>query len=193
MRFIAILVRVLTFVRFYETSKKLPGAAAVIFLSSAVSVAGDLPLEDYFMSFPNCYGRTYSLQHQKKHPAQKTVDIAISHFPSRQQLLGMNSPYQPYPDTPRFVAKLDVWLKGQSNGWQTDAYCEPDGNRLVCGIECDGGRFYLEGRNDGKLLITGGSDLDFNQCDAGERILRRAPDDNAFLLSPIPQSHCRPQ
>ncbi|WP_422023584.1 hypothetical protein [Roseibium sp.] len=156
-------------------------------------LADELPLEDYFMSFPNCYGRTYSLQHQKDHPAQNTVDIAISHFPSKQELLGMDSPFQPYPDTPRLVVKLDVWMKGQNEGWQTDAICDPDGNRLLCQIECDGGRFFLEGRSDDKLVLTGGTDLDFNQCDAGDRVLQRAPDDGTFHLTPIPLSHCRAQ
>ncbi|QDG77571.1 hypothetical protein [Labrenzia sp. PHM005] len=192
MSFIGFLGRVWTFICLKDTSTKMALAGAAILSSSVTSAADELPLEDYFMSFPNCYGRTYSLQHQKAHPEQKTVDIAISHFPSRQQLLGMESPYQPYPDTPRFILKLDVWIKGENEGWQTDAYCEPEGNRIACGIECDGGRFYLEGRKDDKLRLTGGTDLDFNQCDAGNRIFNRAPDDKTFLLSPIPLSHCRP-
>ncbi len=161
-------------------------------LSIVGASADELPLEDYFMSFPNCYARSYSLEHLKIHPQQKIVDIAISHFPSRQQLLGLDSPFQTYPETPRLIAKLDVWVRGQDGGWQTDAFCEPDGSRMACAIECDGGRFYLERQKGGKLLLTGGSDLDFNQCDAGSRILERNPDDKAFLLNPIPRSHCKP-
>ena len=86
MSFIGFLGRVWTFICLQGTSTKMALAVAAILSSSVTSAADELPLEDYFMSFPNCYGRTYSLQHQKAHPEQKTVDIAISHFPSRQQL-----------------------------------------------------------------------------------------------------------
>lgn len=171
---------------------RIVGVVCCFAVGSATVSAQELALEDYFFSFPSCYGSSYSLEHLKAHPEQKVIDIALSHYPSRQQLLGLDSPYQPYPDTPRFIAKIDVWMRGQDTSWQTDAFCEPDGSRMVCGIECDGGRFYLEKRKGGKLLLTGGYDLDFNQCDAGDRILARQPDDTSFLLSPIPRSHCKP-
>lgn len=153
----------------------------------------ELPLEDYFFSFASCYGRSYSFDHLNAHPNQKVVDIVFSHYPTRQELLGLDGAFQPYPETPRFVGKVDVWLRGENESWQTDAFCEPSGDGMACGIECDGGQFRLEARDGGKLLLTGGGDLSFEQCDAGPRVLTRAPDDKSFLLSPIPRSHCRPK
>lgn len=162
------------------------------FSAPAPVLANDeLPLEGYFMSFATCYGRSYSLNHLNEHPDQKVVDIAFSHFPYKQQLLGPSDSFHPYPETPRFVARLDVWIKGQNNGWQTEAICEPEGDRLKCSIECDGGRFFVQEHRTGKLLLTGGNDLSFDQCDAGDRMLMREPDDQSFLLETIPLSHCR--
>ena len=170
--------------------------ATLFFLCFAVTLpkvqaADELPMEDYFSSFPMCHGRSYSLQHLRANPGQKVVDVAISHFPGRQELLGLDSPFQSYPDTPRFVAVLDVWLKGQDEGWKTDVYCEPGDGRLKCAIECDGGYFYLQAVKNGRLLLTGGTDLTFGYCDADGRVLKRAPNDKAFLLDGLPRSHCK--
>ena len=158
--------------------------------------ADELPLEDYFFSFPQCYARSYMTSQIT--PNQKVADIAISHFPSRQALLGLESAWQPYPDTPRFVAKLELALKGHNplhepeGAWSTDAICEPYDDQLRCAIECDGGRFFLQRHAKG-LLLTGGGDLDFNQCENGDKILVREPEDKTFLLYPVPLSHCLPK
>lgn len=164
----------------------------VLFGFSIVSptTAQELPLENYFFGVESCYGRTYDLAHLDKHPNQQVIDIGISHFPTKQELLGMDSPYQPYPDTPKFVVKLALFKRGQDIRWETDAFCEPDGSRIKCNLECDAGDFYLQAHKSGGLLINGGSDLSFNSCDAGERTLMRKPDDTSFLLQSVPRSIC---
>lgn len=166
----------------------------IIMLSGAqaISAEGELPLEDYFSSQNMCYGRSYSPEHVRTHPEQNVVDIAISHFPSKQELLGMTSANHAYPDTPRFVAKLDVLLADMSEPWQVAAFCEPDGKnaQLKCSLECDAGHFFLKSGKDQQLLLIGGTDLDFNDCDAGAKVLKREPDDKSFLLDAIPSSHC---
>lgn len=166
----------------------------IILLSGAqtVSAEGGLPLEGYFSAQNMCYGRSYSAAHSRSHPEQNVVDIAISHFPSKQELLGLDNPNQVYPDTPRFVAKLDVWLANMPEPWQADAYCAPDGDsaQLKCSLECDAGHFFLKSGKDQRLLLIGGTDLDFNDCDAGAKVLKREPDDKSFLLDAIPSSHC---
>lgn len=155
----------------------------------------ELALDSHFNSYKSCYGRVYSSEHLRKHPRQKVREITLSHFPNRQEMLGMDSPYQPYPDTPRLVLRISVLVDGESyhdaSVWTDEALCEPDGKRLHCSLECDAGRFYVESRK-GSLLITGGGDLYFDQCDSGQKVLMRQPDDKSFLLHPLPLSHCSP-
>jgi len=160
--------------------------------SAAVTGAGAAPLEDYFFSYDTCYGRSYSTAHLNSHPGQQVVDMAVSHFPGKQELLGMDSPFQPYPDTPRLVLRLDVWLRGQDRSWRELAICDPEGDGLSCSIECDGGRFRVEPSPEDRLLIRLENDLFFTQCDAGDARLERSSEDASFLLSPIPKSHCMP-
>jgi hypothetical protein len=158
--------------------------------ASVASVASAAPLERYFASTDTCYGRSYSGDHLRKHPQQQVVDMAISHFPSKQELLGMESPFQPYPETPSLVLQLNVWLRGQDKGWQQGAICKQEGDKLRCGFECDGGTFYVSEQSKDRLLLTLDEDLYFTQCDAGEAILQKTAEDRSFLLYPMPRSHC---
>ena len=166
--------------------------SAALILTLAMTVrATAAPLEDYFASFNSCYGRSYSTDHLERHRGQQVIDFAISHFPNRQELLGMDSPFQPYPDTPRLVLRLDVWLRGQDRSWQDHAICEAAGDGLTCAIECDGGSFDIQARSDNRLLVRPHNDLFFAQCDAGDAVIRKTPDDASYLLSPLPRSHCK--
>lgn len=168
----------------------------LIFIPAGMVRAQELPLEDYFFSFPQCYGRAYLPASAK--PKQTVAEIAISHFPSRQELLGLDGQWQPYPDTPKFAAKIELSFFGHNPihepqwAWSTDAICEPEGDRLKCSIECDGGHFFLQSHAEG-LLLTDGSSLDFNRCDFGDKILKRQTENMTFLLYPIPISHCTPK
>ena len=170
-------------------TKKIFTALIGTFLSAGIAVAE--PLERYFSSANACYGRSYSAEHLNQHPDQQVLEIAVSHFPERQGLLGMESPFQPYPDTPKLVLQVHVWMRGQDRDWQDNAVCTPDGDRFQCAIECDGGVFYLNERSGDRLLLTLKGDLRFTQCDAGSAVLRKTAEDSAFLLSPVPRSHCR--
>eukprot|EP00903_Cladosiphon_okamuranus_P001836 g1834.t1 len=167
-------------------------ALTSLFLAFALTIgAMAAPLEAYFASTDSCYGRSYSTEHLERHPGQQVIDFAVSHFPNRQELLGMDSPFQPYPDTPRLVLQLDVWLRGQDRSWQDHAICEAKDNTLKCAIECDGGSFEVHERSDDRLLVKPDNDLFFNQCDAGDAVIRKTPEDTSYLLSPMPRSHCR--
>lgn len=157
----------------------------------------DLPLDGHFGSYRSCYGRAYTGDHLKKHPDQKVADISLSHFPNHQELLGMENAFQPYPDTPRLILELSVRLKQNAPYdpgaiWTEKAFCEPDGDRLHCALECDAGTFFVEGRKN-SILMTGGTDLLFTQCDVGDQVLMREPDDKAFELFALPSSHCEPR
>lgn len=166
--------------------------SAAFFLGLTMTVgATAAPLEAYFASTDTCYGRSYSTEHLDRHRGQQVIDIAVSHFPNRQELLGMDSPFQPYPDTPRLVLRLDVWLRGQDRSWQDHAICAADNGILKCAIECDGGSFELHERSDDRLLVKPDNDLFFAQCDAGDAVIRKSPEDASYLLSPLPRSHCK--
>ncbi|WP_157738836.1 hypothetical protein [Labrenzia sp. VG12] len=158
-------------------------APLVLGLVMTGSAAG-APLEAYFASTDSCYGRSYSTEHLERHRGQQVIDFAISHFPNRQELLGMDSPFQPYPDTPKLVLRLDVWLRGQDRSWQDHAICEASGEALTCAIECDGGSFQIHERSDDRLLVKPDKDLFFAQCDAGDAVIRKTPEDSSYLLSP---------
>ncbi len=152
------------------------------------------PLDYHFSSYRSCYGRVYAPAHLKKHPDQKVAEISLSHFPNKQELLGMDSPFQPYPDTPKLVLRLSVLMRDSARNapgaiWTENAICDPEGPRLHCRIECDAGDFFVEEKQDG-IVVTGGSDLYFTQCDAGDKVLVRKPDDVTFFLPPLPASHC---
>ncbi|WP_269581234.1 hypothetical protein [Roseibium sp. Sym1] len=171
-------------------------AKTAVVLLASMMMGGEAvaaPLEDYFSSLNTCYGRSYSSDHLQQHHGQQVIDMAVSHFPQKQELLGMDSPFQPYPDTPRMVLRLDVWLRGQDRSWQEHAICEPHGDSLSCAIECDGGTFEIEARDQDRLLVKLRSDLYFTQCDAGDAMLSRTAEDRSFLLSPLPRSHCSPE
>lgn len=166
-----------------------------LFFLSAPVLAQELPLENYFFSFDTCYGRSYSRQHLRDHPDQSVLEIAISHFPARQELLGMESPWQPYPDTPRVVMTMDVMMrvkdKAEPVAFQVQGICDPNKAKLTCAIECDGGGFTLSAGKSDTLMVTLDRDIEAVTCDAGDYTLFKTPEDTTFRLNPLPLSHCK--
>lgn len=157
------------------------------------------PLADYFASFNSCYGRVYTPGHMAKQPYQQVTEIALSHFTYRQELLGAPNAFQPYPDMPRLVAVLDLRVREMETVMAGDvmvslkasAICEPEGQRLRCGIEGDGGRFFIEPAKDKwRLRLRLAGALHFETMD-GFYTLNPEPQDDVFLLSPLPGSHCQ--
>ncbi|WP_417670458.1 hypothetical protein [Roseibium sp.] len=189
---IVIFLRDLSMVFALAAVTLLPGTATGV--AQSFPYSSDQPLDYHFSSFRTCYGRVYSQSHMQKHPQQKVAQISLSHFPNRQELLAMDSAFQPYPDTPKLVLELSLMRRNVAPYdpeavWTEKALCEPEGARLHCRIECDGGDFYVEEKRD-SILLTGGSDLYFTQCDAGDKVLERLPDDKTFELFLLPASHC---
>lgn len=150
-------------------------------------------LDSYFGSYAQCYGRSYTEEHLNKHPKQKVGNIAISHFPyqQRREVDADGVITQHYQGV---IMNLDVLMLGSGDIWAAETFCNTDekNDRLECRLECDAGYFYLKATKNG-LLLTGGSDIYFDDCDVGGKVLKRKPDDTSFLLSQIPFSHCVPQ
>ena len=139
------------------------------------------PISQHFdKNSDSCYQRLYSASHLASHPVQKVEAIELSHF---------NADSQAMPGS-EMNLHFAVRLRGRST-WRTPVICRPQGNRLSCGVECDGGRFDVVARTGSSILITGGTDLYFSDCDAKPRILERAPDDKVFMLHRQPLSNCR--
>ncbi|MEP4038212.1 MULTISPECIES: hypothetical protein [unclassified Pseudophaeobacter] len=129
----------------------------------------------------SCYQRFYSASHLASHPVQKVEAIQLSHFNHESRAMPGGE----------MNLRIAVRLRGRST-WQTPVICRSQGNRLSCGVECDGGRFDVVVKNGSSILITGGTDIYFSDCNAKPRILERAPDDKVFMLHRQPLSNCRP-
>ncbi len=149
------------------------------FLLAALPATAQSISQHFGAKADSCYQRIYTADHLIKHPTQKVEAIQLSHFVQ-------DSAQMPGAE---MVLRLAVRLRGQYT-WHTPALCTQRGAKLSCGIECDGGRFDVVARTNSSILITGGSDIYFNDCDASERVLQRAPDDKAFLLHRMPLSNC---
>lgn len=163
--------------------------AALTFTAGARAEA---PLERHFHDTDACYARSYSEQHLSDHQLQRVAEITLSYFP---HLLGPDNAAGErliYPDAPEIAVSLSVRLRNRDDTWSTTAFCWPEGDGMACSIECDAGQFNLVDRSADALLITGGSDLYFTDCDGADRKLRRAPDDHDFRLNRLPADQCRP-
>lgn len=142
-------------------------------------VAAQSITQHFGTQIDSCFQRFYSASHLAQHPSQKVEAIQLSHF--NEDSAGMAGS--------DLMLRLSVRLRGQF-AWTTPVLCNRNGNRLSCGIECDGGRFYVVPKDGSSLLITGGSDIYFTDCDAGDQVLIREPDDKIFLLHRRPLSNC---
>jgi len=150
-------------------------------LFAALPVAAQSISQHFDKYRDSCFQRFYSDSHLASHPVQKVEAIQLSHFSAESRAM---------PDS-EMNLRIAVRLRGRST-WQTPVICRPKGNSLSCGVECDGGRFDVVVKNHSSILITGGTDLYFSDCDAKPRILERAPDDKVFMLHQQPLSNCRP-
>ncbi len=166
--------------------------ALLLLAPSVRAQSEDAPLLRHFNNGDACFGRLYSNEHRAKHPQQRTAEIRLDYYPDLLGIDGDGSGVMPYPKAREIIVLLSVRLSGNPFLWQTTAFCWPEGDKMSCGIECDGGRFDLIDRSADSLLLTGGSDLMFSDCAASDKTLRRAPDDRSFLLHRLPAEHCAP-
>lgn len=164
---------------------------SMLMLAAGPALA-DKPMTKYFGALNSCYARDYSAAHLNKHPLQKVSAIRLDHFPRLSGPFGNDGKPLLYPNAPEIVINLSVTFRSDGTTHRATGFCWPEGRGLSCGLECDGGQFKLKEAKDGKLLITGGSDIYFHDCDAGDRVLERNPDDKSFLLSRVPDAQCLP-
>jgi len=65
------------------------------------------------------------------------------------------------------------------------------GENRTRAIDCDGGALDIQACRDDRVLRKPRNDPVCAECDAGDAVLRKTPDDTSFLLSPLPRSHCK--
>ncbi len=153
------------------------------------------PLADHFGRGNSCYARTYSPQHLKAHPDQKTLDIRLDHFPAHEGFEDAHGHKLFYPDTPEIVVTLRLRMRGSDSTLTATGFCWPDKTRpdtMSCGLECDAGRFTLTTRGPDRLLLTPTGPLHFGQGCGATRALSPVPDDRSFLIFRQPDATCRP-
>lgn len=169
-----------------------PACLACLAAAIATPALADKPLTRHFGAQNSCYARSYSADHLAKHPGQQVTAIRLDHFPRLSGPFGADNTPLIYPDAPEIVVNLSVTLRGSPDTHRATGFCWPEGAGMSCGLECDGGRFNLVDKGGAKLLVTGGSDIYFHDCAAGDTVLTRAPDDKSFLLSRLPDVDCQP-
>ncbi len=179
---------------------RLSVAAVLLVLLGATASAQDARTEQMFAPFvgaePNahaCWRRDYSSTHLADHPDQLVTGIE---FRLAHEVLG---PEQGFDEPVRLHPfQLLVSRRGDDRRLEAVGDCrpQPDG-RIFCGVECDGGGFYLNERAQGNILI-GFEDMwgiAVSECGTdpeeghGEPLVP-GKDDKAFLLSPVNGAAC---
>jgi hypothetical protein len=132
-----------------------------------------------------CFRRVYDAKHLKAHPKQTVTEmefrLAYHKFPADEF----------YPQGQRnYYFDLLVKRRGHAETASGGGECAPQGDKIFCGVECDGGGLNLEPVNGGVRLSFGdmwGIRLSegCDETDEGNAELTPGADDKTFLLTPI--------
>ena len=87
-----------------------------------------------------CFGRSYSAEHLAAHAGQQVREIRAKRFTR--------------PDGAVEYYDLRVHFRDDPREFSASTYCNDDGGRRVCMIECDGGMVYPTLAADGRLRLT---------------------------------------
>ncbi len=142
---------------------------------AATPALAESPQAAMFPSDASCYLRQYSQIHLAGHPDQMVREIALG--PAGQQ-------------GHQLVLRVAVYLRGSTERFTADAYCENTGGSLSCGLEGDGGWFTLESARQGLKMKVGREPLGFEGETGFITFGGAASDDNVFLLPPVPADAC---
>ncbi len=149
-----------------------------------------------------CYGRVYDANHLSRHPKQLVTSLHLFHNLepdqdtedepiTREELLKNEA------ESSSINVSAFVRFKNRKGVFWNTLNCNKsaDGKLTRCGIDCDGGSFTLQPRqqnlvltNEGFVLI-GGCGASEEEYDNQVHLLPGA-DDKTFLLQPLPLSQC---
>jgi hypothetical protein len=131
-----------------------------------------------------CYERSYNNTYLKEHPLQEVKWIRFEHPISHQNTVG---PYM----------HIKIRFKSDTDLYRGYGGCNKNSeNKLICGIECDGGQFSLTQQTGGKIVMRQlGYGLRVHSCDgqdnAKDRIIDAKLDQETFLLNSANQNLSR--
>lgn len=136
-----------------------------------------------------CYRRVYSPGHLAEHPEQTVteIDFRLAYY--------RHDPDEFYPKGQRnYYFAMLVKQRGGDRTLTAMGECVAYGDKISCGVECDGGGVSVSRRKAGTILV----DLDaFGRirmsegCDeAGAVDLEPGKDDRSFLLTKTDDASC---
>ena len=126
-----------------------------------------------------CYARVYTEKHLREHPDQKVAMISFG-----------RSEYQAGGEIVNY--DLRVQLKGQTEVYLGNAYCEASVEGYTCGMEGDmGAVLVLPRAGDEILIVVHPVGVSFEGDSDVLRISGRKGDDREFLLTKGPPLDCQ--
>ena len=133
-----------------------------------------------------CYARVYSPEHLKKHPKQQVTEISFRLAYYRHE------PDDFFPKGQRnYYFAMLAKQRGSDRTLTAIGECGPGGDRISCGVECDGGGVTVTRRPGDKILISLGRIRMSAGCDEGDAVdLEAGEDDREFLLSRVEDADC---
>ena len=142
--------------------------------------------DDIGLDLPGCYERVYDARHLADHPSQHVESMRIRFF----RRAGADT----------VAAVMNLRFREGSRRYRQPAatyvagfICMREGNRVMCGVECDGGRVSLRftGRAPGELTLDASEGFAMSPSCPDEEHIERfnpRPDDRVFLLHRIAAS-----
>lgn len=183
------------------------GLSSVAIMLALPASAGGQPLERHINGRDDaCFERTYTAAHLAAHPDQTVSFIRFEHFP---RVWGpIDAEGNVYFDREMWVVNYRVTLRLRRTGdqlYETSGTCRPEGDRLNCGVDCDGGSFTLhDDGTDTVLLKPSEGGFAIFSCGEGMELepatipadpdvagmLTPGKDDKAFRMSRVSGEDC---
>ncbi len=110
-------------------------AKATVLLSALIAIAAPANAEVL-----GCYGRSYSAEHLAANPGQQVQQIRAKRYTE--------------PGDAAEFYDIRVHFRDDPREFTAATYCQSEGGRQVCIVECDGGRVYPVRGKDGKLSLS---------------------------------------
>ena len=157
-------------------------AIATIAIATGAARAQD----DIALDLPACYERVYDARHLADHPAQHVQSMRIRFFR--------------YPGAHTVAAVMNLRFREGSRRYREPAatyvaafICNREGNGVMCGVPCDGGRVALRftGRTAAEITLDASEGFAMSASCPDEEHVERfnpRPDDRVFLLRRIAAS-----
>jgi hypothetical protein len=169
-------------------------ACLSLFASAGAALAGNSRLEALFDNQPNgpvtnlCYVRHYDKAHLAAHPEQNTTDILV--YFGRRKSDEANSFYYVFDGQAKFRdSRKSFTFDGDCN-----ATADKQGFKVGCGIDCDGGGFSVDAKDDTSVAVKIDAGLRLGEPDDDQPLGTKGfgDDDETFLLRQTALTDCLP-